>query len=394
MSEEKELANLLHKRRKGETTERNKDLRLVGSTLLQEPARDKDRKEFPKGGLKVGKVAKTSKRKELTRESICLNAGLKKSGCSWCSGVNEGKQLAKSQTGSCPSLSKKARGVENTKGQQAGCSPRGGVRKPTSKGRVGILLAQKPAEWGQLTPLTDWPVFIGHQVGGRDQESPRQGNALNKQLTYLPRVRGRRRSWGWTTWLNVIPYQRYSIVGQGVMVSGPAQLSCAKTYRPGRDCLLDFYSQDVDPLCNKHHTFFKSPAAKPSEENYQKASRVFSGSCSFIFIQRSRLLPEQDVRLIQDHYSPWPLLYTFPLDPLVSSLRPSAFLRFPLVTEGEQNSNPLKLPQWIDRESSKDSFQSVLVRSPKESESGMRKKKWSSRLESFEPFILALLYHV
>ena len=36
MSEEKELANLLHKRRKGETTERNKDLRLVGSTLLQE----------------------------------------------------------------------------------------------------------------------------------------------------------------------------------------------------------------------------------------------------------------------------------------------------------------------------------------------------------------------
>ena len=64
------------------------------------------------------------------------------------------------------------------------------------------------------------------------------------------------------------------------------------------------------------------------------------------------------------------------------------------MTEGEQNSNPLKLPQWIDRESSKDSFQSVLVRSQKESESGMRKKKWSSRLESFEPFILALLYHV
>ncbi|KAK0602068.1 hypothetical protein LWI29_030034 [Acer saccharum] len=63
-------------------------------------------------------------------------------------------------------------------------------------------------------------VGSGHQVGGRDQESPRQGNALNKQLTYLPRVRGRRRSWGWTTWLNVIPYQRYSIVGQGVMVSG------------------------------------------------------------------------------------------------------------------------------------------------------------------------------
>lgn len=36
MSEEKELANLLHKRRKGETTERNKDLRLVGSTLRGE----------------------------------------------------------------------------------------------------------------------------------------------------------------------------------------------------------------------------------------------------------------------------------------------------------------------------------------------------------------------
>lgn len=32
MSEEKELANLLHKRRQGETKDRNQDLRLNGST--------------------------------------------------------------------------------------------------------------------------------------------------------------------------------------------------------------------------------------------------------------------------------------------------------------------------------------------------------------------------
>ncbi|KAL5764435.1 hypothetical protein ACOSQ2_017029 [Xanthoceras sorbifolium] len=51
-----------------------------------------------------------------------------------------------------------------SKHQQVGCSPRGGVRKPTSNGRVGIFLAQKPAEWGQLTPLTDWPVFIDQQL--------------------------------------------------------------------------------------------------------------------------------------------------------------------------------------------------------------------------------------
>lgn len=64
-------------------------------------------------------------------------------------------------------------------------------------------------------------VGSGHLVGERDQESPRQGNALDKEFTYLPRVRGRRRSWGWTTWLNVIPSHRYSIVGQGVMVTVP-----------------------------------------------------------------------------------------------------------------------------------------------------------------------------